>query len=148
MRCALVLLLLGCTPARAPIDRELGAVPATAARVCVLRPESTAANVTMEVRDNGRLVGATRGSTFVCWLAAPGKHQITSPDDDTGPTLFQARGGSHYWLHQEVTTLGADLHAHLDWLDDAAGLEMLESCSARVRASVGGVDALAMTPAL
>jgi hypothetical protein len=107
--------------------------------------------MTMAIRDNGRLVGATRGATFVCWLAAPGDHQIVSIDDDTGPTLLQARPGKHYWLHQEVSTLGAEVHAHLDWIDTQAASEMLDHCTTRVKASVPSgppehTNALAVTP--
>lgn len=134
------------------VNAELGAVPATAARVCIVRPASTGSNVTMEIRDNKRLVGATRGSTFVCWLAAPGEHQITSVDDDTGPTYLHARAGRHYWLHQDVIMLAGDLHAHLDWIDDATASELLDACTARVMVDVPGhgerTDAVAVTPAL
>lgn len=114
------------------------APPGGSAQVCVLRPETIAADTTMEVRDNGRVVGATRGATYFCYLAAPGEHQITSIDDDTGPTLLHAAGGACYWIHQEVTTLGADVHAHLDFLDEPAAHAMLERIDTRVLVSVRG----------
>jgi hypothetical protein len=155
----LVVLLVGCVPGRRAesaagmkvVDAELGAVPPTAARVCVMRPASEAATVTMELRDNERLVGATRGNTYTCWLAAPGEHQIRSPDD-TGPTYLHALAGHHYWLHQDVVMLAGDLHAHLDWVDDAAAAELLDACTQRVMVSVPGhderTDAVAVSPAL
>ncbi len=140
------------TPAPRVVEAELGAVPSSAARVCILRPAATGSDVTMEIRDNQRLVGATRGSTFVCWLAAPGEHQITSVDDDTGPTFLHARAGRQYWLHQDVIMLGGDLHAHLDWIDDATASDLLDACTARVIVNVPGhdarTDAVAVTPAL
>ncbi len=106
----------------------------------------------MEIRDNKRLVGATRGRTYVCWLAAPGDHQITSIDDDTGPTFLRARAGAHYWLHQDVSTLAGDLHAHLDWVDDGTANEMLDQCDARVKVAIPGHedrdDGVAVTPRL
>src|SRR5690349_9888098 len=113
---ALVLLAASCASPRSAAETraslaELGAVPTGVARVCVIRPERAFSHVTMEVRDNGRLVGATRGPTFFCWLAAPGEHQITSIDDDTGPTLLDARADARYWLHQEVSSLGEGVHA-------------------------------------
>jgi hypothetical protein len=126
--------------------------PAGVAHVCVVRPERVAADVTMRVRDNGRLVGATRGMTYVCWLAAPGAHQITSDDDDTGPTLLHAESGASYWLHQEVVELGGVAHAHLDWVDEESAKELLDECDARVRVSVPGHDddpaALPIVPAM
>jgi hypothetical protein len=119
----------------------VGAEPAPPkgnAQVCVLRPERLAAEATMEVRDNGRVVGATRGSSYFCYLAAPGEHQITSIDDDTGPTLLHAAPGARYWIHQEVTTLGGDLHAHLDFLDEPSAQAMLERIDTRVLVAVRG----------
>lgn len=138
------LALVGCAHAATP-------APSGVAQVCVLRPESLAAATTMEVRDNGRLVGATRGATYVCWLAAPGEHQITSIDDDTGPTLLHARPDARYWLHQEISTLAGDLHAHLDFVDEEAAMEMLERIDTRVLLSVRGHEdedsAMAVVPA-
>ena len=126
-------------------------MPSGVARVCVVRPERVASGVTMEVRDNGRLVGATRGTTYFCWLVAPGEHQITSIDDDTGPTLLQARANARYWLHQEVLTLDSVVHAHLDWVDEMTAGEMIDACDQRVLVSVPGhednTDAMPVVPA-
>lgn len=132
-----------CTPSSGPAVRgvgELGPVPAGAAQVCVLRPAPMAAQVSMPVRDNGRLVGATRGATYFCYLAATGEHQITSTDDDTGPTFLRAQTGARYWLHQDVVELAGDVHAHLDWLEEATAIEMLDACESRVRVAVPGHD--------
>jgi hypothetical protein len=117
---------------------DLGPVPSGSAQVCVVRPDSMAAQVSMLVRDNGRLVGATRGTTFFCYLARAGEHQITSPDDDTGPTLLRAVSGARYWLHQEVTELAGSVHAHLDWVDENTALELLDACESRVHVAVPG----------
>src|SRR4051812_47794820 len=106
-------------PAQSPLPRDVAALPPGVAQVCVVRPEAESASVTMTVRDNGRLVGATRGRTYFCWLAAPGPHQIGSADDDTGPILLRADVGARYWLHQEVLEVGGVAHAHLDFVDDA-----------------------------
>jgi hypothetical protein len=126
--------------AKSPLAGELGPQPVDMAQVCVVRPASFAAATTMTVHDNGRLVGATRGRTYVCWLAAPGAHQITSEDDDTGPTLFRADAGARYWLHQEVFEVGGLAHAHLDWVDEDYATELLDACDTRVRVSVPGHD--------
>jgi hypothetical protein len=126
--------LLACAPRPAAEPSP----PKGSAQVCVLRPESLATDVTMEVRDNGRVVGATRGSSYFCYLAAPGEHQITSIDDDTGPTLLRASEGARYWIHQEVTTLGGDVHAHLDFLDEATAHAMLERIDTKVLVAIRG----------
>lgn len=130
---------------------EPGALSRTTAEVCVVRPQTAAREVSMPVRDNGRLVGATRGTTFFCYLASAGEHQITSVDDDTGPTLLHARAGARYWLHQEVSEIGGAIHAHLDWVDEATARELVDACEARVRVAVPGHEdepaALPVAPA-
>jgi hypothetical protein len=157
MLCLLVLAstLVACAP---PREANLARVRAVAsplahgsAQICVMRPETLARDVSMEVRDNGRLVGATRGGTYVCWLAATGEHQLTSIDDDTGPTWLEARANARYWLHQEVSELGGRLHAHLDWVDEPTAAELIDACDERVRVAVPGhddePDALTIAPA-
>lgn len=139
------------TGAHPNVVAGLDPIPSGAAQVCVVRPETTAGGTSMPVRDNGRLVGATRGTTYMCWIATAGAHQLTSDDDDTGPVLFHARPGARYWLHQEVVELGGQVHAHLDWVDESVALELLESCETRVYVSVPGHDdnprALPIAPA-
>lgn len=155
MMALLALLVVGapaCGPAREPNVARVRAVANPlalgSAQVCVMRPETLARDVSMEVRDNGRLVGATRGGTYVCWLAATGEHQLTSNDDDTGPTWLEARANGRYWLHQEVSELGGRLHAHLDWVDEVAAAELIDECDERVRIAVPGHDdALTIAPA-
>jgi hypothetical protein len=116
-----------------------------------MRPDRLARDTSIPVRDNGRLVGATRGATFFCWLAAPGEHQITSVDDDTGPVLLFARAGAQYWLHQDMSELAGSVHAHLDWVDATTAHEMIDECDDRVRVAVPGHDdeqaAMAIAPA-
>jgi hypothetical protein len=116
------------------------AAPAHLGRICVVRPEEIASQVTLVVRDNGHVVAATRGRTFACWLAEPGIHQIASDADDTGPTFIDARGGARYFVHQEMSDLGGYAHAHLDLVDDETGRDMIDSCDTRVMVAVPGHD--------
>jgi len=132
--------LLACSHAKSPAPREVAAIPQGVAQVCVVRPEAESSSVTMTLKDNGRLVGATRGRTYVCWLVAPGAHQIGSDDDDTGPILLRAEANARYWLHQEVLEVGGVAHAHLDFVDDAEAHDLLDACEERVRVAVPGHD--------
>lgn len=148
---------VACAPAREPNRARSSGRALTnpiahgSAQICVMRPDTLARDVSMELRDNGRLVGATRGATYVCWLAAVGEHQLTSIDDDTGPTWLEARANGRYWLHQEVSELGGRLHAHLDWVEEDAADELIDACDERVRVAVPGHDeepgAFAIAPA-
>jgi hypothetical protein len=126
--------------ARARVATGLERAPEGTAQVCLIRDDELAGEVTMSVRDNDRLVGATRGTTFVCWLALPGAHQIRADADDTGPTLLEARAGERYWIHQEISDLAGQAHAHLDFVDEDRAVELLDACGARVMVAAPGHD--------
>src|SRR5690242_6633293 len=131
--CAVV--VIGCGAGRDASDLPS---PPRLAQICAARPEPTARPLVLVLRDNGRVVGATAGATFACWLAAPGAHQIVSDGDDTGPTLVHAHAGGRYWIHQEVSELGGQAHAHLDVVDEDTGRALVDACEERVLVSVRG----------
>lgn len=116
------------------------AMPANVARICLVRPAETASHVSLVVRDNDRVVAATRGRTFACWLAAPGTHQISSEADDTVPVFVSAHGGARYFVHQRVSDLGGYVHARVEPVDDETGRELIDGCDARVFVAVPGDD--------
>jgi hypothetical protein len=63
------------SPSKPPVD-PAALVPADAAELCVLR--TTVPGGTGVVRDNGHVVGATRGSGYFCYRARPGAHGIAT----------------------------------------------------------------------
>lgn len=84
------LTLAACSPYRLadpPQDPDAVARPFTAyldsmASVCVIRTAILAMAVTFIVRDNDMLVGATRGPTWFCYRAEPGRHHIAIASED------------------------------------------------------------------
>lgn len=67
-----------------------------------MRTSVLAAAVTFPTRDNGVLVGATRGPTHFCYLAEPGEHVVTIGADATETATITAEAGRTYVLEQEV----------------------------------------------
>ncbi|MRG92103.1 hypothetical protein [Polyangium spumosum] len=113
----------------------LGALPPNAARICVLRPHAVAALVPAVVRDNGRLVGMTKGPSYFCYLAEPGFHTIlTRYGDDVDEKLgsdelvdatLNAEPGGRYFLHHNVSGI---LKLEVAWVDAARANEMIAEC--------------------
>ena len=102
------------------------------ARVCVLRPQRVAALAPAVVRDNGQLVGMTRGRSRFCYLVQPGDHQIASTYGDdidarlgltrvTDATL-SAVSGETYFLQHDVGKL---LTLEVRWVTPEAAGPML-----------------------
>ena len=81
---------LACSPYRLatpPPDPLAVTQPFTAyldgmASVCMIRTARIAMAVTFVVRDNDMLVGATRGPSYFCYRAEPGRHRIAIASDD------------------------------------------------------------------
>lgn len=91
----------------------LAAPTADAARICVYRPHHVAALVPAVVHDNGRLVGMTRGPSYFCYLAEPGRHTLVTRygddidaelgTDDHAAATVDVAPGERYYLHHDVT---------------------------------------------
>jgi hypothetical protein len=144
--CSAVLLLGGCysyglrKPDPPPID-AFGPVTAVG-QVCVLRPHWIASAVTAVVHDNGELVGATRGPTYFCYRAQPGRHVITSKADSVEQATVEVAPGKHYYLHQIVDNIGGWVRTRLAWIDDLEAQRLVPKCGYRVLVSVPGDERL------
>ncbi len=107
-------------------------LPAQRARVCVLRPTSEAAGVTFPVRDNGTLVGATRGNTRFCYLAEPGEHHIVSEADtaDTQTQILEA--GRSYYLRQDVDAVLGAVKCRTIWIEEDQAVKLADQTAEQV----------------
>jgi hypothetical protein len=129
-------------PAVTPLE-AFGPVASDLAEVCVMRPHWIAWAVTAAVRDNGQLVGATRGDTYFCYLVRPGHHQIESETVDmTERAELDAAPGRRYWLHQLVDNYIAVVRTRLAWVDEPAARELIAKCGYRELSGVPGQERL------
>ncbi|MBA3546419.1 MAG: hypothetical protein H0T76_08060 [Nannocystis sp.] len=134
-------MLLACSPYRlAPAPSEPGAVtqPFTTyldgmATVCIIRSAQFALAVTFTVHDNKLLVGATRGPTYFCYRAQPGRHQIAITGDD-GQQRFDVllEPRARYYLDQRLKFDLGDVVSQGDWVDEATAAQLLRRSEHRV----------------
>jgi hypothetical protein len=119
------------TPKVPPIP-AFGPVARTdVATVCVVRPSHFALLVTFVVHDNGELVGATRGESYFCYFAQPGRHEIVSTTgdsvDEDGRVGLVAQAGRRYWLHQDYDNDLGSITPRLLWIDEQRALDFVEN---------------------
>jgi hypothetical protein len=152
MRPALFLVLLAaCSqyklrePEKPPLD-PLGAPPPTSARVCTVRTSVLAAAVTFPTRDNGILVGATRGPGHFCWLAEPGDHEITIETDHVDSATLHAEAGKAYWLKQGVSNMLGIVTCDPQWIDWTEAQKALADTPYEVLSGVPGEEKLPEQP--
>jgi hypothetical protein len=131
-------------------DRALPAMgadfPQSAARVCVVRTSVLAGAVTFPTRDNGVLVGATRGPTHFCYLAEPGHHDIAIEADEAEHAKLDAVAGRSYYLKQEVDNVLGYVKCRGVWVDEAEAKGLLEASTYEVLSGVPGSDTLPPNP--
>lgn len=127
-----VLLLLGCSSyklqeAKNPALEPWGESPEGAARICIVRTSVLAQAVAFPTRDNGKLVGATRGPSHFCYLAEPGPHEIEVEADSKARIALHAVAGRTYFVEQEVENLFGYVTTELTFLDLEAARDALAS---------------------
>lgn len=133
--------VLACSPYRlAPPPAEPGAVvqPFTtyidgAATVCVIRSAQIALAVTFTVHDNALLVGATRGPTYFCYRAEPGRHRIAITGDD-GEQRFDVllEPRARYYLDQRLRFDLGFVVPEGAWVDEITARQLLRRSEHRV----------------
>ncbi|WP_159398075.1 hypothetical protein [Sorangium cellulosum] len=143
------LVMSACSAYRLHEAEMPGAPPRGAGRICVLRSSASAWAATFVVRDNGRLVGATRGGTFFCYFAGVGRHHITSESDGTDEATVVVADGRRYYLEQDTSNTFGYVRADLRWVDEQTGYEMMRGSehSALVDAPDGEVLRSGVAPA-
>lgn len=148
-RLAPLLILAACSAVRTtvpdppPVNAQ-EAPPRHLSQVCVIRGSVLGQAVTLVVRDNGQLVGATQGTGYFCYLLQPGPHALTSAIDDPGALQgpqelrFAAAPGERYFVEQDM---GMFRHAVRFIAADRAA-RMLGELEYQVIVSTGGGEPL------
>ncbi|MBI4701055.1 MAG: hypothetical protein HY744_07845 [Deltaproteobacteria bacterium] len=110
-------------PKQPPLD-PFGQPPATYAQVCVVRPAHIGAPLVFPVRDNGTLVGATRGPSYFCYLAGVGHHSITVEGAEPGEVRLTAQPVRRYFIEHEI----AGNRRRLVAIDESRARQILRDC--------------------
>ncbi|MEZ4301017.1 MAG: hypothetical protein R3B70_39140 [Polyangiaceae bacterium] len=116
--------------------------PGGLATVCVVRTSVLALAVSFPVRDNGALVGATRGPTHFCYYAEPGEHEITIEADSDETARLIAEPEGRYFLKLEVDNIAGWVRARSVWITEDLAREDFDSSVYQVLAGVPGTEKL------
>ena len=150
-RAPLLLFLIACSsyklgePEKPPLD-ALGAPPPNAARVCTVRTSVIAGAVTFPIRDNGHLVGASRGPGHFCWLAEPGDHEITIETDHVDHASLHADPAKAYFLKQNVSNVMGVVTCEPQWIDFDEARKAVTDTPYEVLSAVPGEEKLPEQP--
>jgi hypothetical protein len=109
-------------------------IPQEFARVCVIRTSRLAQAIAFPTRDNGALVGATKGPTFFCYRAEPGEHTLQIESEAPTSVDLRAEAGKSYYLHQKVPfdPFALKMRCETAWVDEPTARRLVESSSYEV----------------
>lgn len=97
------------------------------ARVCIVRNNGYYARaVTFVTHDNGVLVGATKGGTYYCYQAEPGRHVLLLEADGESQVTFVAVAGKSYYLKEVAPWHLWKLTPRGVWMDEQEAKEEIE----------------------
>lgn len=110
--------------------------------MCVIRPALMAGAVTLVVHDNEQLVGATKGSSYFCYGAAPGHHQVVSDTFDStdrpGRLTLDVAAGQRYWVYQDHDNNFGSITSKLSTVDESRARGLIASCEYTLVTEVPG----------
>lgn len=101
--------------------------PAHVAKVCVIRTSVLEDGVTFVSRDNGVLVGATRGPTYFCYYAEPGDHDLSIEADEWASAKLRAQAGQSYYLKEEVAIERGKVKGQGVWVDESIARQLVDN---------------------
>ncbi len=135
------LLLGGCsawatTAPERPVVGPSGPPPAEVARVCVVRTSHLAQAVAFPTWDNGTLVGATKGPTHFCWLAAPGRHELAMKADNDVKVAVTMEAGRDYVLEQRLEYVFGVVNVRPAWVSPERARALFADSDYEILASV------------
>ncbi len=135
------LLLVACSswrtaPPTTPVVDPTTALGPDAARICVVRTSHLAQAVAFPTWDNGTLVGATKGPTHFCWLAAPGKHELRIEADHVATASVSVEAGRDYVLEQKLRYVFGVVDVDPAWVSQDRARELFADSDYEVLSSV------------
>ena len=119
-----------------PVVTPGGAPPPDAARICVARTSHLAQAVAFPTWDNRVLVGATKGPTHFCWLAAPGAHELTMKADNDANASIVVEAGRDYVLEQKLEFVFGIVNVRPAWVSSERAAQLFADSDYEVLESV------------
>lgn len=101
--------------------------------VCMIRTATIAMAVTFVVHDNDMVVGATRGPSWFCYRAEPGRHRIAIASDDgvqSFDVTLETRG--RYYLDLGLLYRLGFVVPQGRWIDEADAAALIAHSQHRV----------------
>ena len=71
-------------------------------RIYVMRPATIGAAISMDVSDEGKIIGSTGAHGFLCWEREPGDVVISSKAENTSAVNLPVKAGQVHYIFQHL----------------------------------------------
>jgi hypothetical protein len=129
---AIPLLLTGCASTqqfvRFPDQTKVVEDPSKG-RIYVMRPATVGCGISMEVADDGRIVGSTGSHGFLCWEREPGDAVVSSKAENTSAVKLNVQAGKVNYIFQHMAMGWVIARNRLDIVSEDEGKKVLKECN-------------------
>jgi hypothetical protein len=101
----------------------------TKGRIYVMRPATVGAAISMDVADDGKIVGSTGSHGFLCWEREPGDVVISSKAENTSAVKVIVEAGKVNYIFQHMELGWVSARNRLDIISEDEGKKILKECN-------------------
>ena len=83
-------------------DQSKTTEDSTKGRIYVIRPATVGAGISMDVSDDGKIIGSTGPHGFLCWEREPGETIISSKAENTSAVKVPVKAGQAHYIFQHL----------------------------------------------
>src|SRR6266496_1928799 len=128
---AAVLLLVGCASTRQFVpmpDQSKRIEDPSKGRIYLMRPATIGFAVSMNVTDEGKIIGCTGPRGYLCWERPPGETRITSATESVSTVPLTVQAGGAYYIFQHLRMGLMIAGNQLEFVDEEEGQRVLKRC--------------------
>lgn len=128
----IALLLTGCSSTQQFVrfpDQNKVVEDSSKGRIYVMRPATVGAAISMDVADDGEIIGSTGPHGFLCWEREPGDTVISSKAENTSAVKVSVQAGKVNYIFQHMEFGWISARNRLDIVSEDEGKKVLKECN-------------------
>ena len=98
-------------------------------RIYVIRPTMYGGALSMQITDNGKLIGITMGNSYLCWEREPGKVEIAAKAENLSVVSLDVQPAKSYYICQHVGMGWWTARNTLELVSEQKGKEFIKECT-------------------
>lgn len=127
-----VLLCVGCASTKQLVhfpDQFKDVEDASKGRIYVMRPASFGGGISIDVENDGRIIGTTGPHGFLCWEREPGETVISSQAENTSKLNVNVQAGKVNYVYQSIRMGVFIARNRLVIVSEDEGKKLLRDCN-------------------